>query len=277
MLPYLCVGGCMKKVKKLKNKLSFTHIIIATLFIAGALFLLSISNRGTEWTTVTLKISPEEWWWNTQQPEYWLADTYKIGASAYNSWGTKEAEIIDLEVLEDRGTLKSALLTLRLLTKRNNKQHLIMFRNKPLSVGSYLVINSEDVIISGLVTSVNKKRSKLQEKIIEITITGEDLWVADSINIGDVGTNSKLEPIVEILSKKVETASNTLLLENNVPIYLRNNPNLVDITLTIKIMVNEEDGLLIYREGQVIKVDEKLYLQFPHINLADVRVTKIIK
>ena len=267
----------MKKVKNLKNKLSFAHIIIATLIITGALFLLSISNLGTEWTTVTLKISPEEWWWNAKNPQYWLTDTYKIGASAYNSWGTKEAEITDLEILEDRSTLKSAILTLRLLTKRNNKQHLIMFRNKPLSVGGYLVIDSEDFIISGIVTSVNKKRSKLVEKIVEIKILGEYRWVADSINVGDIGTNSKLEPIVEILSKKVEPAKNTIVLENDIPIYLRNNPNLADITLTIKIMVKEEGGLLIYREGQVIKIDEKLYLQFPHINLKGARVTKIIE
>lgn len=267
----------MKKVKKLTNKLTFTHIIIATLVITGALFFLSISNFGTKWTTVTLKISPEEWWWNTRNPQYWLADTYKIGTSAYNSWGTKEAEIVNLEILEERDTLKSAFLTLRLLTKRNNRQHLIMFRNKPLSVGSYLVVDSEDVIISGIVTSVNKKGAKLVDKIIEIKSLGEYSWVADSVNTGDIGTNSKLEPIVEILSKKVEPAKNTIVLDENIPIYLRNNPNLVDITLVIKIKVKEEAGLFIYREGQVIKIDEKLYLQFPHINLKGARVTKILE
>lgn len=267
----------MKKMKKLFKRLTVFDWLIIFVLLAGFVFLSSFVFKEEKWLKVEVKVGPEQWWWDSKPSPYWLADSIKAGDAQFDGLGRKIAEVLETEIYEWGGTRKDVYLSLDLKVGYDKKRKIYRFNQQTVGIGKPLSLGMGRIGFQGLVVSAEGMKADKKEtvKIVEAELMSVYPWIAEAITIGTQMKDNQGKLKAEVLDKRVELADITVTTDRG-EVLARKDPLKRDVLLTLKLVVEESFGLYYFREGQVVKIGNLLWIKFPQVDVNEASITKVL-
>lgn len=271
------------------KKLQFFDYLIISIFLllAGAFFIFFF--RKQDYLTVRVKITEKNVLYATSSPPSWFTYLFKKGLKARDGLGRTNAEVLDVFFYDTSPAHKAVYLTLKLRTTYNSRSQEYKYEGMPVSVGEGLRINLGKILAEGLVVEIVGLESPYEEASLRMETrlmegyggesnfsetTGVELFVAESIKIGDKVFDSSGKIMAEVLEKKVLPAQkNTFDDKGNV--YLKLDPRKKDVFLKLKVRAKKINNEYYFFDDLRIKVNEGLPLHFSRVSIYPV-ITDIL-
>jgi hypothetical protein len=248
----------LRKLKRLD------YLIILIIFAIFSSLIISKIMKKTEWVTVGVFISNEEWWWQTEkQTSYWLAKDLLIGDVAKNTFGEDIAEIVDKQTFEDGEGRKTVFVVLKLRSYFDKKRNLYTFNSEPIEVGKSLNLTFGDQNVDGVVSFFGDGQIEDQ---VDIKITVKTRWVdyevANKLEKSMVMSDESGRVLTEIIDFKNELHSNYEFSDIRGKTILINNPDYRDVTMDLKVKAYKYGNNYYFIDGTKLSIgnDMKIYL-----------------
>lgn len=267
--------------KDFLRKLTVFDWLVVFVVLATLAFFSSYLFRVERWVEVEVLVSPEKWWWQAESPPFWLAESIEIGDNELDAFGRKVAEVADYRIYEKGGSTKDVYLKLNLKIGIDKRKKKLVFKNRPLEVGSPIELNLSNTLINGMVTYVQGLPDKRKTVEKKIKAKWMDIFPsqAEIVTIGSKMQDGQGRAIAEILDKKVSYAEKTILeTESGDRLYVTaTDPLRRDVVLTIWLLTKEQGGILYFTDNQKIKVGERIWIYFPEIDIQGALITEILE
>lgn len=240
------------------------------------------------WVTAEIKITPEQWWFDSAPPPKWLALSIQKGDREISWNGATMAEVTDVRQYDTGYDRTFSYLTVRLLSEYDKKAQKFLYKNSYLDIGSAVELTLSKTRVQGLITDIpgaHDAREKVT-KIVTLKLYDRYPWYAEAIAVGNAIEVNGVT-IAEVIDKEVQISEMTSLSNNTTgqidyqptkeSVYiLRQNPNKRDITIKMKMLLTKDaDGSLIYRDDQRILIGNQLFIALPNINLQYATVVSV--
>lgn len=227
------------------------------------------------YTSVTLQVADKEFLWNDRgSPTAQTLVPITVGLKEKDGAGRTVAEITRV-VSFDRpseqvypSTKKTAYVTVNLRAAYNKATGQFHYRGIDMGVGDWVSVRVGNVTVSGIVVSVGEQtrlgkpvtvilEAKLAKDEVVLPLSpnqplGVEGYIADSIQVGDTVKDSDGTILAEVLDKRVAPAGP---------------PGRFEMFLRVKLVAQQIGKDLIYLDLAPIKVNARLPLLFPHINI----------
>ncbi|MCL4384662.1 hypothetical protein M1116_04355 [Patescibacteria group bacterium] len=175
-------------------------------------------------------------------PEYWQLDGIKTGATVYNPFGNKLAELVSIEKTPWRlGTMESVEMVMQYKAVYNNREKVYTVDGKPLRVGDPMTVNFGSQTFTGLIRNIYKdgndrfagyafKSGKLVVKLRDY-----DPWQIEKLK-SFVLSDSNGKEILRVTNVQSVPANVYISdSQSNQKIYLGKSPDKVDATVTMEL------------------------------------------
>ncbi len=255
------IGLHLMKLTSLLRKLKLLDYLIIIIVILGGFILYKFLN-------------PEEKWINVEVMDanipVFRAYSVKEGDIEKSPTGETIAEVSDVITYSNLQSSVNATngptsnkdirVQLKLKTKINSRTGEYEYKNKIIKVGSPIELRLTNGQINGTISEI-REDSSTEEKFepieVALKIYGQWPWYADSIKPGVMTNLENPQARVEILEKKVVPAEITVDDANGQKI-LTTDPQKVDITLRVKMLVQKFGNTIVFKKDQAIIIGEKV-------------------
>lgn len=265
-----------KQILNFLKKLTLIDYLIVIVLVAGILIAYQFLNPEEKWVNVTV-IYPNA--------PIFQAYAVRLGDFEKDPSGKKIAEIDGIQVYDISNNIttvisnnsnKDLFIQGKILVKLNPRSKEYEFKNKNIKVGTQIELRFNSGLVNGTVADIEGVglTSQNQTKIITLKMYSQWPWLADNIKIGDAEQNSQGQKTAEIISKDVVPAVITLDTISGDRL-IKNDPQKVDITLKVRVLVNKiGDDLLFGRDKRVI-VGELFSFSAGNTLISDANIIKI--
>lgn len=229
-----------------------------------------------EWIVVQMQLSAKPW--ESVSGRYpvlplvphWVVDPINQGDVEYSPNGTPMATIERIQSLDHINSSVMALVTVRLRGYRNLKTRTFMFRNTPITVGSFIQISPNSHTLSGQIIGIgdNLPESSVVTKPITLRVRNVDPWVIESLkNHPQVLDTNSHQPALKINSVTIEPHADlsypiTYNEETNLE-YVTINPLAKDIVIQGDIGIESRSSHWYFAGMQPIKVGGTIVFSTP--------------
>ena len=231
--------------------------------------------------TIQVKITGENWTSSYKQyegfrPPYWYAEQLHANMSAYNGQGRVIATIDFVEKYPRSGADYDIYLIITVKGYFDSSTKQFIFNGQPIIIGRQIKINYPNIdLVGDIIDDDYSIEQRIRGyKIIQVVQKSIDKWRYDAINIGDVAVNGN-ETIAEVLDKKYKF-SNLFDLENiHSALQLRQNNDMVDATLKLKVLVEQHSGIWYYGGHQRIAVGSDIWISLENSDIVGATITSV--
>ncbi len=230
-----------------------------------------------QYVTVRIKGSPGNWWWVTPRPPDFLANAVKVGDKEFNAANRATAEVLEVDVYDAGGPTKDVFLTVKLEAKQNSRTKKYSYKGEPLHIGGPISLNLDEAFFPGMVVEVygvEIPKREYVEKQLKIKYENQWPFAYDAIVVGDTIKDGNGNVIAEIIQKERRPAEKEGVTLTG-QIVKTFSPVFEDYFVTVKVKAIQKNEELIFREEQYLKVNNKVWLMFPHINMAGAYIMTI--
>lgn len=220
--------------------------------------------------------SSGDWWYDTPRPPHWLVDSIDVGDIESSTGRRTEAQVLGIKTYQD-GPSKLVLLKVKLLVTKNKKTGVSRYKQKPVEIGSTIVLSLNNTRFGGSVVSIDGHKGELATKTITLRLKLYDLypWFVDQVNVGDVQQDDLTgETSVTILEKRVTLAEKTATNDAG-QLLARHDPLKRDLEIVVSLTVYAKGEDYFYAFIQPVKVGNELWLEMPEYNLSKAHVISI--
>jgi len=267
-------------------KLHFLDILIifVVLVVITMLFWLRIS-RKTQWITVRMIISNDEWWWEGSPPQWWLGDSLSVGQTARNSLGETIAQIDDVENFDIGEFYRRTSVDIKLRGTYDQRRQLYLFNYQPIQAGKSLDLTFGKTNVHGVITYIENLPDSYQDKTIVVKMSAVRPWIAQSYKEGMEMKDSLHRTLAKITAVSVSPTEATEIIEGvtGKSSATQNGterkypPSLFrDVTLTVSLKTYESGGIQYFLDRAAIKIGEKIWFQFPQTIAREAEIIQIL-
>lgn len=253
----------MKRIKVfLKNKLILFVILLTVVFIF-LLFYFSIyrvrQNVGVYVSGIVFRniIYPNTglFWL-----PYWLSDSIKENDKDYSSIGGLNAEVLAKETFQDKLNGEQVNLVLKLNSIKTRTGQLL-YKNKPLTIGSIIPITLARANINLMITDINANFPEVKRKKIKINTYVKDLdpWLAESLVRESEIKSNKGETLIKLIDSKIEFAKENGVAASGQMVETMNKTKR-EIKATLELLVNEKNGKFYFLDILQIRPGQNIYV-----------------
>jgi len=255
-------------IRNLTRLHTLDYIIIGALVLSAGAFLFLKLTQKTKWIPVSVLI---EW----QKPWYTLS--LSRGATAFDSFGRKTAEVTDIQTFDVGGGGRETYVSLNLKATLNSKTKTYTYNFQPLTVGTGFKTSFGTQDMQGIVTFVGDDKPFV-DKIIEAKLLYVYPWVAESFSKGLRLQDSTGRVIAEIEDMSVQDAQRYEFkdMQNRIMVVSGEDQMRKDVTFRIKLKAKEYNGTYYFTWG-VLKVGNGIHLEFPNVTAQNMEISAIIK
>ena len=278
-----------KNIMKMRNFLNERLNLFDRLLIIGCLLLLGVLifskfSRKTEVVTIRIKITNDEWWWEGNPPTYWMLEGLSIGQEAYNSFGKRVAEIVDIHSVDTWGDKKEIFVDVNLLSSYNKRLKIYNYNFQPLQIGKPIDLVFGKSNVRGIIAYIGVDDIVYEEKEIEIKMLSVFPWEVDSYKIGLETKDTEGRVVVKIIEVRVENAQGFYLPEQRETggnFYMRRlivggeDLSRKDMTLRLRIKTIVQDGVSYFIDGSTVRVGNEIWFHFPEVVIKSGVISKI--
>ena len=257
-------------------RLAWYEIVILGLVAMGviAMMFLRTSKQSTE-ISVKLIVTNSEMYLNNTKVQYWFGDALKPGMQAKNSVGEKIAEITDVNIY-DAGTYgRHVSLTVKLKVIPNKDDTGYSFNYIPMTLGRQINIPFANMYVRGTVIQIGEIE-EYKTKIVEVEIPSVQKYIADRYVKGLTAYDSlsrKVATIEEVISNS--TATVNVFSDIRGKVMVVEDPGLNKVRLKLKVLTFSSGGYYYYLDRGVIKIGEKITIQFPQDIIREAEILAI--
>ena len=261
-----------RTVKLLKNP---SILLIIGIFISLSILGVRVVLQEDQFVTVEIIASGGDWWQTFPQTPHWLADAVTPGATEYSVGGKKLAEVLETKKYQE-DVNKILWAKVKLLVTPDKARGGWRFQQMPLTIGSTLNINPNNVKLTGSVIAIEGVGRSGEYKNLLVTVKLYDRfpWYADAILLGLEAVDDQGNITAQVLDKRIELAETTAYTADG-RVLSRLNPLKRDITLKLKIQAVEREKLFYYNQIQSVKIGSSLWIQTKNINLWEANILDI--
>jgi hypothetical protein len=286
-------------ISSIIHKLNFfDFLVIGIVFFVVFYLLFDRIQRKEQWIDVRISVENSDWWYQGSPPKFWYASDLKSGDVAKDSYGSKVAEVKNIENLDIGGPYRNIFVDLKLKVVFDKNRNQFLYEYKPLTIGSSVMLNFSNQQLKGLVIGLGREKIDYHYKIVRLqkksfqnitsAITNTNSVTSSVINkpvtpefsekikVGDKSFDNNNELIAEILSIKKETSSYYEFSDvrgKNIKTY---NPLYRDLEIDVKIRTYSISGLDFFIQAP-IKIGSQIWVQFPKYSLEDYEIIEIIE
>jgi hypothetical protein len=268
----------MKRVVKFFGRVKLFDFLIAFLLFVLAVSFLVFFFRQSKFLVVKLKITEKNVLYAQTTPPYWFVYLFKEGMREVDGLGRTTAEVVEVYFYDSSPTNKAVYLTVKLRTTYNSRTKEHQYKGMTVAVGEGLRINLPKVLAEGLVVEVEGKENPYEEVSLQVRTqlieerpvfsetTGVEVFVADSIEVGDKVLDSSGKAIAEVLEKEAFPARK-ITFDDRGNIYQKLDPRLKDVFLKLKVRAKKINNEYYFADDVRIKVDLVLPLHFQGVSI----------
>ena len=197
-----------------------------------------------EWITIELLVY--------NQPQ-WVVDALSLGDVMVDNNDVVIANITDIMLIKVNNDRKDLLLKVRIFVDKKNDR--FVFQNKEIRINSPIFLVTEKIEFRGVIGAIGaSNETKLQRRSIKrnvtVYMTRIDQWLVNSISVGEISVDMDDRIMAEIISKDV-TPTEVEVSTDSGSLVKTNSLKYKDMTLTLSLLLDEEDGSLWYKNNQV--------------------------
>lgn len=264
------------KLPSFLRKLHFLDYLIILAVILGGVVLFKFFNPEEEW--INLEVM------DANIPVY-QANAVKQGDIEKDPTGETIAEVLGITIYSNLQSSVNAAngptsnkdirIQVKIKSKINSRTGEYEYKNKIIKVGSPIELRLTTGQINGIVSSIGGDAEEKFEPVeVTLKIYEQWPWYADSIETGVSASTENLQARVEVLEKIVEPAEITIDTESGQRILTRD-PQKVDITLRVKMLVQRYGSTIVFKKDQTIIVGEKVSFVFNRTKITDAYIIGI--
>ncbi len=266
----------MKLWKKFHLNIFDILIVLLVCCVIGTLLWQRVSKK-TEWITIRLVIANDEWWWEGQPPQWWYVDELQRGLTTKNTFGETVAEITNIDVFDIGGYRKRAYVDLKLKGSYDKKRSVYLYNFQPLQIGKPLDLTFGKQNVKGLVIYINKGSPKYTNKRIEVKVSKAEPYEAMSLVQGMKMKDSVGRTLVSIDAVSVVPYIEYVFSDIRGTFVPASNPAYRNVILQLTIQTFTSANIEYFMDRAVIKIGEKIWLQFPQTAIRDAEIIRIIE
>jgi hypothetical protein len=253
-------------------------IVAVVLLILGAFLWLRVS-RKTEWISLRLVVSNDEWWYEGADPQWWYVDELTTGQTAKTTFGEVTAEIANVQSFDVGDYRRRAFIDLKVKGYYDSRRGVYIYNYRPLQVGKPLDLTFGKNNLRGLITYIENAPEDFTEKTIEVYIPAVRLWVAQSYQQGMEMQDSQGKTLAEIISVTINPTTAQEVVEIFSPTSEKKfgPEQYYDLRITLNIQTFTSAGVNYFVDRSAIKVGERIWFQFPQTAVRQAEITQIIE
>jgi len=268
----------LDKKNRLFGKIHVAFLLLPIFLIFISLLVWQVVTSKPDYVLVRVKGSPGNWWWVTPRPPDWLVSSIKPGDKEYNTLGRTTAEIITVNIYDAGGPTKDIYLMVKIAAKLNKRTQRYRYKGEPLVIGGPISLELSKTLFPGIIVDIRDIDSQEEKKTVEKILTVRQFdrwpWGFDAIKVGEKMTTGEGEVIAEILDKWKVPAEKEAYTDTG-KILKTYSPIRYDFFIKLKIKAVEEEGELIFREEQYLKVSNYIWVMFPNYNISGAEIVAI--
>jgi len=253
-------------------------IAVAILLIFGSFLWLRVS-RKTEWISLRMVVSNDEWWYEGAAPQWWYTDGLTAGQTAKNTFGEVMAEITNVQSFDIGSYRRRVFIDLKVKGYFDTKRGIYIYNYQPLQIGKPLDLTFGKNNLRGVVTYIENAPEDFIEKTIEVYIPAVHLWVAQSYEKGMQVKDLQGRILAEIASVTI-TPTTALEITEIFPGVAEKKfgpEQFYDLKLVVKIKTFESGGVNYFVDRSAIKIGEYICFQFPQTTVRQAEIIGIIE
>lgn len=249
----------MNAVRKILQKLGMFEIVILFTFVIAAAVAFYYFSRSSQYLTVTVKAGYDTMIWDYKGTKPWFGSLFTVGMAEKDGFGVTNAEVLSLRSYDSMPDTrynsfpgnsmygnKAVYLTLKLKTVYNRASDQHTYKGRPVSIGSIIRLNLNNILFDGLVSDINGFADTREKKIITVDTQVRDetpvfpetagikSYIADAITEGEKITDDQGNVLVEIVKKRVEPAKKIITTSSG-GLVVGADPFRKDVYLTLKV------------------------------------------
>lgn len=263
-----------KKIFPVKFNFFDWFVILAILGVL-IFFVYNRLQRHTTWINLRLAIKNSDVWYNGQSPQYWYMADLNVGDVAYDSFGEKTAEVMQIDNYDQGGPYRLIYVDLKIRADYDKRKHQYLYEFKPLTVGSGLLLNFNNQQVNGLVVSFADQQLSYQDKVITVRMRTVLPQFADAIKVGDKTTDSQGNVVAEILAVKSQETTYYDFSDLRGKKIQVSDPEYRDIDVKVRVKTFESLGRSYYINQSALKVGSNIWLQFPQYALENAQIIEM--
>ena len=270
----------LDKRNRLFGKIHILYIGLPLLAIVSLFTLLSLYGRSGTFVTVRIKGGPGNWWWVTPRPPEWYTRSLKVGDVETDSLGRAIATVEDVQIYESGGPNKDVYLLAKLRASYNPLNKKYKYKGQSVQIGAPITLELGETLFSGNIIEIDvggaKIESSLVEKTVVVRLYNAYVWEYDAITIGETMTDGSGNVIAEIVDKYQRPPNfSVVYLTDRGNLVFDNDPDRLDITVTLTVKAREEGQVYVFREEQHLKVGKSVWAFFPSYDIAGARIIAV--
>jgi hypothetical protein len=253
-------------IQNLKKLNTFDYIFFFIIILISGIFLFYKFSLQTTWIPVTIKIAPDEWWWQGSSPEPWYANDLNVGNFAYNSFGDKVAEVKNIDNTDIAEGKRQIFVQVLIKAKYDRQRKSYTFNYQPLTVGTILSLSFGTQNIKGVVTFVGDDKP-YTEITVEAKLIYVFPWVAEAFKPGISAKDTLGKTVALIKTVDIKNAHRYEFADLNGMIHVVDGEDSVnkDVTLLLRLKTKEYNGVYYYIDGTQIKIGNTIRIDFPRV------------
>ena len=266
----------MKLLKKSPITLFDLLIICAFLVVFIGFFSLRASKK-TQWVTVRLIVSNDEWWSEASPPQWWYVEGLTPGQVSKNSLGDTIAEIVNVDNFDIGQYRRRAFIDIRIKGSFDKKRGVYIYNYQPIQIGKALDFTFGKNNVHGLVTYIDSQPQPYKNRTIEVKLSAVRPWVAQSYTQGleMKDTQGRVLAAVQSVSIAPSTVNEVTELGETQKKFSGSYYN--EVVLVVKIKTYESAGIEYFVDRSAIKVGSRIWFQFPKTIIREAEIIRIIE
>jgi hypothetical protein len=255
----------------------FDYAVILSLVAIFAIFMSLRYSKKTEWISIKVRISNDEWWWEAQPPDFWYVNNLQPHQESYSSFGEKIAEITSIENFDIGGTKRRASVDLKLKVSFDKKRGVYIYNFQPLQIGKPLDLTFGKNNVRGIVTYIDNETVKYSMRKIDVKVFSARPWVTESYKKGMQMLDSNGKVLAEVEDVSWKNTENYDFYDSLGRRFVvkGNDPTFQDVSITLNVLVYKADGVEYFLDGAAVKIGENIWFHFPQAIIRNAEITKI--
>jgi hypothetical protein len=263
-------------IKRLIKKMRvLDYLMVGGIIIIIGSFLFLRLSRKTQWTSVLVRVQPDQLWWEAN-PAPWYTQAISMDQEAYNSFGQKVAVINHVQSFETNDGRNEILTEVKLKTSYDSFRHQYEYNYQPVLIGKPLEIPFAKFSLSGMVIGINTQLTFV-EKNIEARILAIHPWKITELAQGLQAKDMSGNVVAEIQDINIQNAQVYQFddVYGRQIITRAEDATRRDVIMKLKIKTILYNGTPYSLDGAPIKIGSHFNLQFPLTMLSFLEISAI--
>ena len=255
----------------------FDYLILFLLLVGLIIFGVLRFFRQEEVVVVRIKLTSQEWWWNPQPPNYWYIGELAVGDIAYNTFGKRVAEVVDIRSFDVGPNRRVGYVELKLKATYDKQRGIYRFNYQPLQIGKPIELTIGKNNILGLVTHIGDKVLKWEETEVDLELYAAYPYVVEALTPGLKAFDSQGRVVAEVISVESRPASAYEFFDTRLRRFMLPgvDPNRRDVSLRLRLTTVRYSGATYFVDDTSIKVGNEIWIQFPDVVVEKGEISKV--